>query len=113
MADDTEWVIDGEQLRRWEEEGKGLKQEADELVVGWWEHFRWVTDFFERGVPSAPAGPIVVVSWSPQEQSELEQHAAEMERLVTLMVQKTVEAAVHAAHFPRAKPRPREHSSQL
>lgn len=113
MGDDTEWVVDGEQLRRWQEEGEGLKQEADELVGGWWEHFRWVTDFFARRVPSAPPGRILVVDWSPQEMADLDQHAGELERLVTLMVQKTVEAAVHAAHFPRPKPRAQQHSSQV
>jgi hypothetical protein len=107
MGDETEWVIDGEALRRWVEEGEGLKQEADELVGEWREHFRWVADFFERRVPGASAGHIPVVDWSPREESELEQHRAQMERLVTLMVQRTVEAAVHAAHFPRPKPRPR------
>ena len=107
MGEDSEWVIDGEEFRRWKEEGERLKQEADELVPGWWEHFHWVTEFLERRVPGAAAGHVALASWSTQEGDELEQHRAEMERLVTLMVQKTVEAAVHAARFPRPKPRPR------
>ncbi|MGQ9573296.1 MAG: hypothetical protein ACUVV3_08985 [Dehalococcoidia bacterium] len=107
MAQETEWIIDAEALRRWQEEGERLKQEADELIGGWREHFNWVTDFFERRVPSAAAGHVPVIDWSPEEKDELDEHAAEMERLVTLMVQKTVEAAVHSAHFPRPKPRPR------
>ena len=113
MGDDTGWVIDGEELRRWEEEGERLEQEADELVAEWREHFGWVTDFHKRRAPSTPAGQMPALHLTAEEWDELEQHAAEMERLVTLMVQRTVEAAVHAARFPRPKPRPTQQSRQL
>jgi hypothetical protein len=108
MREDTEWVIDAEELKAWEAEGEEIKRALDPLLARWWEILAKYEEIRERGLTRNPGEGLRLAIITPDEEKELATLNSEAESVCQAIGFWMNRLTDHVARFPRPKPRPRK-----
>lgn len=107
MREDTEWVIDGEELQAWEAEMERLRREMDQAYGQDYELLVKIGEIRDRGLSRNPGEGLRFAIITEDEGKQLKEINSEAASVTKRMGVLMKQATAHLARYPRPKPRPR------